>query len=197
LRDATHQAEEWRRNGLVGDDFYVSVNLSGLQLQDPQLLDDVAQALEDSGLPPEALVLEITESALVQNLDLTLPRLKALTLLGLRLAVDDFGTGYSSFSYLADLPVSVVKIDKSFIDRVTPDPDGAAIVRGVVDLSRALGLTCIAEGVEGENQLAALDDLGCENAQGYLFARPASGADIADTLSRLNSPTQAVSTTSS
>jgi diguanylate cyclase (GGDEF)-like protein/PAS domain S-box-containing protein len=192
LRNATLQAEEWRRSGLVGRDFYVSVNLSGLQLQDPQLVDDVAQALEDSGLPPEALVLEITESALVQNLDLTLPRLKALTLLGLRLAVDDFGTGYSSFSYLADLPVSVVKIDKSFIDRVTPDPDGAAIVRGVVDLSRALGLTCIAEGVEGENQLAALDDLGCENAQGYLFARPASGADIADTLSRLNSPAHAV-----
>jgi len=185
LRDATQQAQAWRRSDLVGDDFYVSVNVSVLQLQDPDFVDDVAQALEDSGLPPEALVLEITESALVQNLDLTLPRLKALTYLGLRLAVDDFGTGYSSFSYLADLPVSVVKIDKSFIDRVTPDPDGAAIVRGVVDLSRALGLTCIAEGVEGETQLAALDDLGCESAQGYLFARPASGADIAETLTRL------------
>ena len=185
LRDATRQAQAWRRSGLVGDDFYVSVNVSVLQLQDPSFVEDVAQALEESGLPPEALVLEITESALVQNLDLTLPRLKALTFLGLRLAVDDFGTGYSSFSYLADLPVSVVKIDKSFIDRVTPDPDGAAIVRGVIDLSRALGFTCIAEGVEGENQLAALDDLGCESAQGYLFARPASSADIAETLIRL------------
>jgi diguanylate cyclase (GGDEF)-like protein/PAS domain S-box-containing protein len=198
LRDATRQAQEWRRSGLVGDDFYVSVNLSVLQLQDPELVGDVARALEDSGLPPEALVLEITESALVQNLDLTLPRLKALTYLGLRLAVDDFGTGYSSFSYLADLPVSVVKIDKSFIDRITPDPEGAAIVRGVVDLSRVLGLTCIAEGVEGESQLAALDDLGCENAQGYLFARPASGPDIADTLSRLHAnSSQPISASSS
>jgi diguanylate cyclase (GGDEF)-like protein/PAS domain S-box-containing protein len=198
LRDATRQAEVWRRGGLVGDDFYVSVNLSVLQLRDPELVDDVERALEDSGLPPEALVLEITESALVQNLDLTLPRLLALTNLGLRLAVDDFGTGYSSFSYLADLPVSVVKIDKSFIDRITPDPEGTAIVRGVVDLSRALGLTCVAEGVEGEYQLAALDEFGCENAQGYLFARPASASDIADTLARLNANrSQAVSTISS
>jgi diguanylate cyclase (GGDEF)-like protein/PAS domain S-box-containing protein len=192
LRDATRQAEEWRRSGLVAGDFYVSVNLSVHQLEDPDFVEDVARALKDSGLPPEALVLEITESALVQNLELTLPRLRALTQLGLRLAVDDFGTGYSSFSYLADLPVSVVKIDKSFIDRVTPDPGGTAIVRGVIDLSQALGLTCIAEGVEGENQLAALDDLGCESAQGYLFARPATSADIADTLSRLrmSKPTQ-------
>jgi diguanylate cyclase (GGDEF)-like protein/PAS domain S-box-containing protein len=185
LRDATRQAQEWRQSGLVDEDFYISVNLSALQLQEPDLVADVSRALADSGLPPEALVLEVTESALVDHLDLTLPRLHALKLLGLRLAVDDFGTGYSSLSYLADLPVSVVKIDKSFIDRVTPDAEGSAMVRGVIDISRALGFTCIAEGVETDNQLVVLDQLGCDSVQGYLFARPASVDDIAGTLSRL------------
>ncbi len=185
LRDATRQAQHWRQSGLVDEDFYISVNLSAHQLQEPDLVDDVSRALDDSGLPPEALVLEVTESTLIDNLDLTLPRLHALKGLGLRLAVDDFGTGYSSLSYLADLPVSLVKIDKSFIDRITPDAEGSAMVRGVIDISRALGFTCIAEGVETDDQLLVLDQLGCDDAQGYLFARPARGADIAQTLRRL------------
>jgi EAL domain-containing protein (putative c-di-GMP-specific phosphodiesterase class I) len=185
VRKATGQAQEWRRTGLVDKDFYVSVNLSALQLQEPDLVDDISHALDDSGLPPEALVLEVTESALIKNLDLTLPRLHALRCLGVRLAVDDFGTGYSSLSYLADLPVNFVKIDKSFVDRVARDAEGSAMVRGVIDLSRALGFTCIAEGVERENQRSVLDELGCDNVQGFLFARPASGPDIAQDLRRL------------
>ena len=103
----------------------------------------------------------------------------------MRLAIDDFGTGYSSLSYLADLPINFVKIDKSFIDRITPDAEGAAMVHGVIDLSRALGLTCIAEGVESEYQRSVLDELGCDNAQGYLFARPASGAEVTQDFNRL------------
>jgi diguanylate cyclase (GGDEF)-like protein/PAS domain S-box-containing protein len=185
VREATVQAQEWRHIGLVDDDFYVSVNLSALQLQEQDLVDDISRALDDSGLPPGALVLEVTESALIKNLDLTLPRLHALRCLGVRLAVDDFGTGYSSLSYLADLPVNFVKIDKSFVDRITQDADGSAMVRGVIDLSRALGFTCVAEGVERENQRAVLDKLGCDSAQGYLFARPASGIDIAQAFRRL------------
>jgi diguanylate cyclase (GGDEF)-like protein/PAS domain S-box-containing protein len=185
LRDATRQAQEWRQGGLVDDDFYISVNLSALQLQEPELVDIVSCALDDSNLPATALVLEVTESALIENLDLTLPRLHAFRCLGVRLAVDDFGTGYSSLSYLADLPVNFVKIDKSFIDRITSDEGGAAMVRGIVDLSRALGFTCIAEGVEHENQRTVLDDLGCDNAQGYLFARPACVAVIARDLKKL------------
>jgi EAL domain-containing protein (putative c-di-GMP-specific phosphodiesterase class I) len=148
-------------------------------------VEDISLALEYSGLPPEALVLEVTETALIENLDQTLPRLHALRCLGVRLAVDDFGTGYSSLSYLADLPINFVKIDKSFVDRITQDAEGSAMVRGVIDLSRALGLTCIAEGVERENQRSVLDELGCENVQGYLFARPASGADVAQIFTRL------------
>ncbi len=185
LRHAAFQAQEWRLGGLVSQDFYVSVNLSSYQLQEPDLVEDISRALEDSGLPPEALVLEVTETALIKNLDLTLPRLHALRCLGVRLAVDDFGTGYSSLSYLADLPVNFVKIDKSFVDRITRDAEGSAMVRGVIDLSRALGFTCIAEGVERENQRSVLDELGCDNVQGYLFARPASGPDVAQIFRRL------------
>jgi len=115
----------------------------------------------------------------------TLPRLHAIRCLGVGLAVDDFGTGYSSLSYLADLPVNYVKIDKSFIDRITPDAGGTTMARAVIDLSRALGFTCIAEGVESESQRAALDELGCENSQGYLFARPGPATDMAAVLHRL------------
>ena len=170
---------------MVDDDFYVSVNLSAHQLQEPDLVDDVSRALADSGLPPEALVLEVTESALIENLDVTLPRLHALSGLGVRLAVDDFGTGYSSLSYLADLPVDLVKIDKSFINRITPGAEGWAMVRGVIDLSRALGLVCTAEGVESEYQRSVLDALGCDNIQGYLFAAPASAAHVTQAFDRL------------
>jgi diguanylate cyclase (GGDEF)-like protein/PAS domain S-box-containing protein len=185
LQEATRQARAWQDSGLTSDDFYVSVNVSALQLREPGLVDDVSRALEDSGLAPAVLVLEVTESTLVENLDLTLPHLHALRSLGLRIAVDDFGTGYSSLSYLGDLPVSIVKIDKSFIDRITPDAEGSALVRGVIDLSRALGFTCIAEGVELDSQLSVLDSLGCDSVQGYLFARPASALEIGDTLARL------------
>ena len=172
----------------------MSVNLSTHQLQEPDLVDDISRALDASGLPPEALVLEVTESAIIENLDLTLPRLHAIRSLGVGLAVDDFGTGYSSLSYLADLPVNFVKIDKSFIDRITPDAGGTTMARAVIDLSRALGFTCIAEGVESESQRAVLDELGCENAQGYLFARPACPTDLVEVLRRLQlspAPTRA------
>jgi EAL domain-containing protein (putative c-di-GMP-specific phosphodiesterase class I) len=185
LREATRQAQEWRQSRLVGDEFYVSVNLSTHQLQEPDLVDDISQALDSSGLPPEALVLEVTESAIIENLDLTLPRLHAIRGLGVGLAVEDFGTGYSSLSYLADLPVNFVKIDKSFIDRITSDAGGTTMARAVIDLSRALGFTCIAEGVERESQRTVLDELGCENSQGYLFARPAGRTDSAENLRRL------------
>ncbi|MCW2599705.1 MAG: hypothetical protein JWM02_1534 [Frankiales bacterium] len=185
LTEACRQAQSWRRSGLTDDSFYISINLSARQLQDPALLDDVAAALRDSGLPADAVVLEVTESAVIQDLDVAVARLQALKALGLRLAVDDFGTGYSSLSYLRNLPVDVVKIDKSFVDRITLDPEGAAMVRSVLDLSSALGLTSIAEGVEQDDQLALLDELGCDTVQGYLFARPMPSGQFADALTKL------------
>jgi EAL domain-containing protein (putative c-di-GMP-specific phosphodiesterase class I) len=145
----------------------------------------VSSALEESGLSPNALVLEVTESALVENLDVMVQRLLALRAFGVRLAIDDFGTGYSSLSYLADLPINFVKIDKSFIDRMTPDVEGSAVVRGVVDLSHAMGFTCIAEGVEEDMQRAVLEELDCDFIQGYLFGRPRSSAHVAIDFARL------------
>jgi len=178
LLTAVAQTQEWRQSGVVDDDFYISVNLSAHQLQEADLVDVVARALEDTGLPPESLVLEVTETALIEDFDITVPRLLALRALGVRLAIDDFGTGYSSLSYLADLPINFVKIDKSFIDRMTPDAEGSAVVRGVIDLSQAMGFACVAEGVEQEAQRSILDELGCDYIQGFLFSRPKSSTDI-------------------
>jgi EAL domain-containing protein (putative c-di-GMP-specific phosphodiesterase class I) len=187
LAEACRQAQSWRLAGLTGDTFYISVNLSARQLQDAALVADVTAALRDSGLPARALVLEVTESAVIGDLDLAIAQLHALKDLGLRLAVDDFGTGYSSLSYLRNLPVDVVKIDKSFIDRITLDAEGAAMVRGVIDLSSALGLTSIAEGVEKGDQLALLEQLGCDSVQGYVFAKPMPGAEFVAALMAVHS----------
>jgi diguanylate cyclase (GGDEF)-like protein/PAS domain S-box-containing protein len=185
LCSAVRQAQQWKQSGTVDPDFYVSVNLSAHQLHDAGLVEIVAQALTKSGLSPDGLVLEVTESALVENLSVTVPRLLALRALGVRLAIDDFGTGYSSLSYLADLPINFVKIDKSFIDRMTPDVEGSAVVRGVVDLSHAMGFTCIAEGVEEEVQRTVLEELDCDFIQGYLFGKPRSRGDVASDFQRL------------
>ena len=187
LAEACRQAQSWRLAGLTGDTFYISVNLSARQLQDAALVADVTAALRDSGLPACALVLEVTESAVMGDLDLAIAQLHALKDLGLRLAVDDFGTGYSSLSYLRNLPVDVVKIDKSFIDGITLDAEGAAMVRGVIDLSSALGLTSIAEGVEHGEQLALLEQLGCDSVQGYVFAKPMPGVEFVAALMKVRS----------
>ena len=172
LAEACRQVELWRRDRVTDEGFYISINLSGRQLQDPSVLDDVDQALQGSGLPAAAVVLEVTESVIMGDVDSALARLNALKALGLRLAVDDFGTGYSSLSYLRDFPMDIIKVDKSFVDRIAVDPEGEAMVRGVIDLSGALGLTTIAEGVETTDQLELLLHLGCDSAQGHLFASP-------------------------
>jgi diguanylate cyclase (GGDEF)-like protein/PAS domain S-box-containing protein len=185
LATAVHQTQAWKQNGTVDQNFYVSVNLSAHQLQDAGLVASVSRALDDSGLSPDGLVLEVTESALVENLGDMVPRLLAIRSLGVRLAIDDFGTGYSSLSYLADLPINFVKIDKSFIDRMTPDVEGSAVVRGVVDLSHAMGFTCVAEGVEEELQRDVLGELDCDFIQGYLFGRPRNQTDVTGDFERL------------
>jgi EAL domain-containing protein (putative c-di-GMP-specific phosphodiesterase class I) len=181
LGEACRQTAEWLRTNVVDEGFYVSVNLSARHLQDAHVVDDVRTALSESGLPASALLLEITESALLDDLDPSISRLQDLKGLGVRLAVDDFGTGYSSLSYLSSFPLDIIKIDKSFIDHVDTR-DGEAIVRAVVDLSHTLGLSIIAEGVEHSDQAISLEGLGCEMAQGYLFARPLTSVAMADRL---------------
>jgi diguanylate cyclase (GGDEF)-like protein/PAS domain S-box-containing protein len=184
LDEACRQLQEWRRDDLVTGSFYVSVNLSARQLQEPTIVDDVAAALHRSGLPATALLLEVTETALVENLDAARTCLHALKDLGLRLAIDDFGTGYSSLSYVSSFPVDIIKIDKCFVDRITDGIEGAAMVRAVIEMTHSLGLTAVAEGIEQPAQIALLEGLGCHIGQGYLFAKPMPAATMSLSLDR-------------
>jgi diguanylate cyclase (GGDEF)-like protein/PAS domain S-box-containing protein len=155
---------------------YITVNLSARQLADPALVGDVEAVLHASGLAPGRLVLEITETVLMADMAGTLERLHLLKALGVRLAIDDFGTGYSSLRYLQRFPVDVLKIDKSFVDRVDGDAHDAALVRTIVALGEMLGLTTVAEGIERAAQREHLGALGCRLGQGYHFARPLDAA---------------------
>ena len=162
----------------------VSVNVSPKQLQDDRLIGQVTDALEHSGLPAACLILEITETAMMQDNDATVARFDALKALGLRLAVDDFGTGYSSLGRLERFPIDILKIDRAFIaamDRT--DSDRASLAQAILALAQALHLDAVAEGVETQAQADALVAFGCERAQGYLFARPMA-ADAIDAFVR-------------
>jgi EAL domain-containing protein (putative c-di-GMP-specific phosphodiesterase class I) len=150
----------------------MSVNLSAKQLQQPDLIDDVKKALSDSGLDARCLTLEITESILMIDTDSTITKLNALKDLGVKLAVDDFGTGYSSLSYLSRFPVDILKIDRSFINRVNEGAEESALAAAIVKLSEALDLHTVAEGIEMSGQMDRLVDLGCASGQGFLFAKP-------------------------
>jgi EAL domain-containing protein (putative c-di-GMP-specific phosphodiesterase class I) len=174
LYEACRQAQAWRdasahpsRSVIV-----MSVNLSGRQFQHPRLVEDVAEALRDTGLPPELLKLEITESVAMEAGIGTIQTLQALRGLGVRMAIDDFGTGYSSLAYLKRFPVDTLKVDRSFVDSLGQDPQDTAIVRSVVSLAKTLGLSVTAEGVETVQQREELRAAGCDEGQGYYFARP-------------------------
>jgi len=165
LEQACHEAMKWDR-------VVVGVNLSPRQFQQSGLVFDVRRVLAASGLPPERLKLEITESLAMQDTDATIRTLGELHALGVEIAIDDFGTGYSSLSYLKQFPLDTLKIDRSFVDGLGHDSQDAAIVQSVVDLARSLGLSITAEGIETTTQYEQLRALGCDRGQGYLFARP-------------------------
>jgi EAL domain-containing protein (putative c-di-GMP-specific phosphodiesterase class I) len=158
------------------------VNVAPRQLQEDTVIDHVRDALLASGLPPASLVLEITETAMMHDTEATIEKLHALKALGVRLAIDDFGTGYSSLSYLQRFPVDLLKIDRAFVSTLASDAastgDNGSLAATIVSLAKTLRLRAVAEGVETEEQAAALAALGCELAQGYLFARPADAATI-------------------
>lgn len=140
---------------------------------------DVIAALDASGLPASSLVLEVTETGLIEDLNPAGSTLAKLKVLGLRVAVDDFGTGHSSLAYLSSFPIDIIKIDKSFVDQVDVAVEGERMIRAVIDLARTLGLIAIAEGIEREGQAVALRRLGCPLAQGFLLARPMPAEDMA------------------
>jgi len=158
----------------------VSVNLSPRQFSDDDVPEMVADALADSGLPPEMLELEITETAVMQNMDYAVEALTALANRGVAISIDDFGTGQSSLAQLRRLPADKVKLDRSFVTDIESDRNADAIARAVVGLARGLGKTTVAEGVETVGQFRRLRAMGIDEAQGFLFARPALRDDFMD-----------------
>jgi multiple sugar transport system substrate-binding protein len=172
VREACRQARAWQLARPGQPPIPVNVNLSGVQLQHPGLVAAVSLALEDSGLAPDLLMLEITESVMARETEATARRLRQLKGLGVGLAIDDFGTGYSSLSYLRRFPIEVVKIDKSFVDGIEDDTSAQALAHGIVQLAHSLKTTTVAEGVETEAQVKRLIRMGCDRAQGFYFARP-------------------------
>lgn len=176
LHEACRQAMRWRREGISVP--VMSVNVSPLQLRQPDFEQIVAQALVDSGLPPQCLELELTESALMEDVEGMILKLRRLVKMGVKLAIDDFGTGYSSLSYLKRLPIHKLKIDQSFIRNLPHDGDDQIIVSTIIGLSRNLGLRVIAEGVETTEQIDLLHQNGCTEAQGFYFSQPVAAEHL-------------------
>jgi diguanylate cyclase (GGDEF)-like protein/PAS domain S-box-containing protein len=192
LREACQTMATWRKELPGAEDAYITVNLSAHQLSDPELLDTISSALSDSGLPAEALVMEVTESMLMSDTSASIAMLGGIHEMGVGLAIDDFGTGYSSLAQLKRFPVKILKIDKSFVDGLGTFENDEAIVAAIVQLSKALGLVVLAEGVETPIQLQRVTELGCDLYQGYLMSRP-TRADRVDFNKHVSVETQAES----
>jgi diguanylate cyclase (GGDEF)-like protein len=175
LLEACRQAALWRE---AGQPIGMSVNASGRQLDTDDFVDTVQEALLSSGLDPEALTIEITETTLMRNVEDTAKRLACVKDLGVRIAIDDFGTGYSSLAHLQKFPVDALKIDRTFIARLTQDPEGETLIRTLVQLGKALSIETLAEGIEQQGELSLLQDESCDSGQGFLFARPLDAAAI-------------------
>jgi diguanylate cyclase (GGDEF)-like protein/PAS domain S-box-containing protein len=187
LREACTQAARWRRDGVLVDGFVTWVNVSAKQLSAVGFASLVEEVLECSGLPPECLGLEVTETAIVEQgtvADRAREQLERLHERGVRIAIDDFGTGFSSLGQLRHFPIDVLKVDRSFVSGVEHDSRDAAIAANLVSLAHALGLVAIAEGIESAGQRESFRRLGCDRAQGFLFARPAPAAELTALLAR-------------
>jgi EAL domain-containing protein (putative c-di-GMP-specific phosphodiesterase class I) len=183
LRRAVADAERW-------PGIYVGVNLSPLQVRDHAFIDLVAAVLRESEFEPSRLVLEVTEGVLIDNPDETQARLLELRALGVRLALDDFGSGYSNLGYLQHLPFDKLKIDRSFVTSLNESANAGVIVQAMVALGRALGMGVVIEGVETEEQRVLLRLAGCNEMQGYLFAKPAPAAEIDRLAAGAKAPTE-------
>ena len=174
LEEACREAARWQRDERP---LCLSVNVSALQLDTDELIDHVTEALEQSGLPPETLTIEITETTLMSNAEETARRLEELKALGVRIAVDDFGTGYSSLGHLRQFPVDVLKIDRSFVSQLADGGEGEILLHTLVQLGKALEIETTAEGIERPQDLSLIRDKECDNGQGFLFTRPLSAQD--------------------
>ncbi len=186
LQTACAQNAAWQQAGHAP--MPVAVNLSARQFQQRDLLDTVTQALEESGMDPQYLILEITEGVAMHDAESTATTLRALREMGIQIAIDDFGTGHSSLSYLKRFPVSALKIDRSFVRDLTIDPEDAAITAAIIAMAKSLKLKVIAEGVESEEQLAFLKEHGCDEMQGFLFSKPVPAPALEKMLARVSRP---------
>lgn len=176
LRSACAQGDRWSASSVP--QIRVAVNVSPVQLQRPDFPDIMAETLERSGLPPGRLVVEITESVLLEQLDNAAQVLGSLKKLGVGISVDDFGTGYSSFSYLKNLPVDTLKIDREFVLGMENSSTAREVISGIIDLAHRMNLTVVAEGVEAAEQYYLLRDMGCDFVQGFLFGRPVPAPEL-------------------
>jgi EAL domain-containing protein (putative c-di-GMP-specific phosphodiesterase class I) len=170
LREACRQNREWQNKGFPR--MRVGVNISARQFQQQHLAETVMRILEETGLGPEYLELELTESSIMSNAEATIVVLSKLQTMGIAISVDDFGTGFSSLSYLKRLPIDSLRVDQSFVRELATDPDDAALVMAIVSLAHTLRLRVVAEGVETQEQLRFLRLLRCDEIQGYLISKP-------------------------
>ncbi|MDH3629154.1 MAG: EAL domain-containing protein [Acidobacteriota bacterium] len=184
LNEACRQAREWQRAHPTDPILLMSVNLSMKQIAEPDFIEHVKRALDDTGLDPRGLKLEITESVVVDNVERVVETLNNLHELGIEVSIDDFGTGYSSFAYLQELPADWIKIDRSFVSRVDSDLETPQIVRAIVELAGQLGMGVIAEGVETHEQARLLDLMGCKYCQGFLYSKPVEADQASELLDR-------------
>jgi diguanylate cyclase (GGDEF)-like protein/PAS domain S-box-containing protein len=176
LREACLQMEKWQKAFPAKPPLFMSVNLSGKQFSQSNLIKRVGYILGETGINPTSLKLEITESVVMENIELATEMLRQLRALGVKLSIDDFGTGYSSLSYLHRFPIDTLKIDRSFVTRMSENNENTEIVRTIIVLAQNLGMDVVAEGVETNDQLVLLRQLGCENGQGYFFSKPVNSA---------------------
>ena len=184
LETACRQRRVWLDQGLPP--FIVAVNMSAQQFDRDGLTTHVVDAIENAGLKPDTIEVELTESSVMRDPEMTRAALEELSSAGILIAIDDFGTGYSSLAYLKRFPLHVLKIDGSFVNDITTDPNGAAIVRTIISLADNLGLRSIAEGVETRDQLEFLRANGCDIVQGFLLARPTPPEDLPDMVRKLS-----------
>jgi EAL domain-containing protein (putative c-di-GMP-specific phosphodiesterase class I) len=187
LAEACLQASRWRHEYAFGAELTMTVNFSSTQFNDPAIGEDVRRLLAEAELPPDRLVIELTETAFLRDADVVAERMRELKELGVRLAVDDFGTGNASLRHLATFPVDVLKVDRSFVGRIGFDARQTAIAGSIVGLGEDLGLTVIAEGIETDDQIARLLALGCGFGQGFRLARPVAPDELRPLLLRTES----------
>jgi diguanylate cyclase (GGDEF)-like protein len=190
MKKACFQIKKWQLENASFKDLAISVNLSGNHFNETDLIEFVRNTLEETELSPDSLKLEITESTLLEKDDTTTSTLAKLQDLGVQIQIDDFGTGYSSLSYISNFPIDALKIDNSFVRSMTEDGNNLQIIKAIISLSNRLGVGVIAEGVESQNQLNQLKDLGCEYGQGFYVSIPMNGKDVSTLLNETASVTK-------